>query len=47
MLENRKLAVDKGKLFGCLLPGLFKAFSILPVNLLFEKLHAYGIYFSV
>ena len=47
MLEKGKLVVDKGKLFGCLLPGLSKAFNYLPINLLFEKLDPYGIYFSV
>ena len=42
MLENRKNAVDKGKVFDALLNDFPKAFDSLPHELIIAKLNAYG-----
>ena len=42
MLENRKNAVDKGKVFDALLNDFPKAFDSLPDELIIAKLNAYG-----
>ena len=42
LLEKRKNAIDKGKMFGVLLTGLFKASDCLNHELLIAKLNAYG-----
>ena len=43
MLEKRKVTVDNNEVFGALLTDLSKAFDCLSHDILFAKLHSYGL----